>query len=182
VELGARFQTEFPLWGRLGVELAADAGPRWGEQFQLTAHDVVVKERPCKKGKPRKPKIHLRIDWQIDPDAKAGTVRRKWPKGNKRRKAGVSEISITGFALHTALLARRDAALREQAAGSNPEALLFPTHTGEMFFYTSFSNDYFAPAALAATGRTSAGSGWPTSGTSVPTAGTGSPRTACSST
>lgn len=35
-ELGA----VFPAWGELAVEFAADAGPRWGEQFQLTADDV----------------------------------------------------------------------------------------------------------------------------------------------
>lgn len=140
--------------GRLAAELAADSGPRWAEQFQLTAEDVKhTPARTTKKGKVQKARVHLQIDWQIDSGAKAGGKRRKPPKGKKRRRAGVGAVSITGYQLHDALLARAAEAKREQAAGTNPEALLFPTENGDLFFYTAFSNDYFKPAALAA--------GWP---------------------
>jgi len=140
--------------GRLAVELAADAGPRWGELFQLTAGDVVVTPgRVTKKGKAKPATVHLRIDWQVDPAGTAETGRRKRPKGDKTRRSGVGEVSVTGYRLHEALLARREQALAEQAEGTNEQALLFPTETGKMFFYTAFSNDYFKPAAIAA--------GWP---------------------
>lgn len=154
IALGEQLQLLLP-WGRLAPELAADCGARWGEMFQLTAYDVVVTPAVySKKGKlKQRAKVHVKIDWQVDPAGEANSARRKRPKGYKRRKAGVGETSITGYALHKALLARRDEALREQAAGKNEQALLFPTETGKMFHYTAFINDYFKPAALAA--------GWP---------------------
>ena len=137
--------------GLLVAELAADAGPRWGELFQVTADDVITPNSELtKKGKPKKARLHIKIDWQIDSGAKAGENHRKPPKGNKRRKAAVGEVSITGYALHVALLARVAQARQERVDGANPEALLFPTEDGDLFFYTAFSNVYFRPAAIAA--------------------------------
>jgi hypothetical protein len=40
VTLSAQLRMRFPLWGELVPELAANSGPRWGEQFELTADDV----------------------------------------------------------------------------------------------------------------------------------------------
>lgn len=150
VDLGRELQL---LWrcGQLATELAADAGPRWGELFQLTANDVVYRPSTTgRNGKRTKARLHLVIDFQIDPASEAGGERRKPPKGNKKRKAGVSEISITGYRLHAALLARVAVALQERKDGINPEALLFSTVSGDIFFHTAFSNDYFKAAALAA--------------------------------
>lgn len=70
-------------WGRLAPEVAANCGPRWGEQFQLTADDThpdgcTITDQP-----------HLHIDWQIDSGARAGDLggRRCPPKGDKTRIA-----------------------------------------------------------------------------------------------
>jgi hypothetical protein len=143
--LGDAFQERF-AWGRLAVELAADSGPRWGEQYQLTAHDVV---------RTSKGRVRLRIDWQVDPAARVrdGGDRRKRPKGEKTRTAGVRARTTTGYSLREELLARRQAALSEQAAGTNPQALLFPTKTGKMWHHSAWQRQLFAPAAEAA--------GWP---------------------
>ena len=139
-----------PRWGALSVELAGGCGPRWGEQFQLTAYDVLESAEV----------VEIQINWQIDAKAKRkedGDAKqpdlRKLPKGEKTRVTTVPATSQTGFPLAQALLARRDAALAEQAAGVNPEALLFPTKTGKLFIHTAFSRDVFKPAAIAA--------GWP---------------------
>lgn len=139
----------YPLWGELAPELAANSGPRWGEQFQLTAHDVHVH------GCAAYPKPHIHIDWQIDPgaDATDPAGRRTLPKGHKTRHAPVAELSFTGYRLRDALAARVDAALAEQAAGTNPEALLFPALRGGLLWYTDFEADQLIPAMRAA--------GWP---------------------
>lgn len=129
-----------PLCGRLMVEFAADSGPRWAEQMQLTANDVVLGQRP-----------HVRIDHQLNEVAtrKNGKLRRKPPKGGKRRVTGLAELTLTGYPLRAEMLARRTAALAEQARGENPEALLFPLN-GRLLFSTEFHSDLFSPAAAAA--------------------------------
>jgi integrase len=145
--LGQQLNEVFPRWGRLAAELAAYCGPRWGEQFQLTAHDVVTTgAHPC-----------LVIDWQVDPMGHADDVgeRRKRPKGEKTRIVGIPEVTPTGFPLLRALVRRAETARREQAAEGayNPDGLLFPTVTGRLFHHSSFHTDYAVPAAIAA--------GWP---------------------
>ena len=121
--LGEQFQLLQPRWGALAVELAGGCGPRWGEQFQLTAHDVLHTADG----------LEIKIDWQIDGKANAkATSRRKLPKGEKTRITSVPAQSQTGYHLAQQLLRRRDEALAEQAAGKNPEALLFPTPTGKL--------------------------------------------------
>lgn len=142
--LGDELEARLPGRGRLAAELAADSGPRKGEMLQLTARDVL-----------RSPTVGLRIDWQFDDHANQtnGKPRRVRPKGRKTRVTGLAEASLTGNPLRTAMFARANAALAEQAAGHNPEALLFPTNTGRAFWATEFDSDIFVPAALAA--------GWP---------------------
>ena len=51
---------------------------------------------------------------------------------------GVHESSFTGFPVRAALQARVEVALKEQEAGTNPEALLFPAERGGLLWYTSF--------------------------------------------
>jgi integrase len=143
--LGTELLAFFPLWGRLAPELAAASGPRWGELLQLTAYDVLLTGR----------KPLLLIHFQIDPAAsvRRGDDRRKLPKGEKTRETGIPKVTFTGYPLLKELKKRRKQALREQAAGTNPEALLFPAARGGMLHHTGFMNDYFAKAAIAA--------GWP---------------------
>lgn len=118
VVLGRELARLYPLWGELAPELAANSGPRWGEQFQLTAPDAHLH------GCAADASPHLHLDWQIDPGADAADPvgRRTLPKGHKTRLAPVAELSFTGYRLRDALAARVEAALTEQAAGTNPEA------------------------------------------------------------
>lgn len=147
VRLGEELAVVFPEWGRLAVELAAASGPRWGEQFQLTAIDVHLDPEDYKAAGRARP--FMDIESQIDPEARVagGGDRRKAPKGEKIRSTGVPQTTITGYPLLEELRLRRLAALAEQAAGSNPEALLFPTKTGKLFHHTSFNTKYLLPAA-----------------------------------
>lgn len=136
----------FPTWGELAPEVAANCGPRWGEQFQLTAGDVHLT------GCPQERDPHLHIDWQIDPGAAADDPngRRTRPKGNKTRLAPVPRLSFTGYPLQDRLQARAEAALAEQGAGRNPQALLFPAARGGLLWYTRFEAKALLPAMRAA--------------------------------
>jgi integrase len=149
IALSTQLARCFPSWGELAPELAANAGPRWGEQFQLTAADVHLD------GCAGYSHPHFHIDWQIDPGAGATSSagRRTRPKGHKTRVAPIPELSFTGFRLRDALTARVEAALAEHAAGTNPEALLFPADRGGLLWYTGFESHQLIPAMRAA--------GWP---------------------
>ena len=107
-------------------ELAANSGPRWGEQFQLTADDVHTD------GCPRAAEAHLHLDWQLDAGAHAADPagRRCRPTGDKTRIAPLPRESFTGYPLRTAVEDRLTAARAEQRGAANPEALLFPTRRG----------------------------------------------------
>jgi hypothetical protein len=149
VALGDALGERFGPWGRIAPEVASNCGPRWGEQFQLTADDVhpdgcQVVDDP-----------HLHIDWQIDSGARAGDPggRRCPPKGDKTRIAPLPGESFTGFALRSALADRVATARREQESGLNLEALLFPAKTGRLWWHSSFDSDVLLPAMRAA--------GWP---------------------
>lgn len=144
-QAGNELAKHFP-WGKLAVELAASGGLRWGEQFQLTAHDVVTSDGGH---------LMLRIHHQIDSSARTtrGDDRRKLPKGEKTRETGLSRTTLTRYPLRKEMLRRRDIALREQAEGINPEALLFPASEGGMHHHSAFMSKHFRPAAMAA--------GWP---------------------
>jgi hypothetical protein len=134
-----------PAWGALAPELAVGTGLRWGEQYQLTAHDLHLDTpHPC-----------VEVNWQINVAAKANDQegRRKLPKNEKVRTVAVPVTTFTGFPLLDELRKRRAQALREQRAGTNPEALLFPSATGNLFHHTVFHRTILKPAALAA--------GWP---------------------
>ena len=143
VMLGEMLELLAPAWGRLAPEMAADCGLRWGEQFQLVADDVSWTNGT----------LAIRVDWQINPGARRskGDDPRSLPKGGKTRITGVSSgTTVTGFRLEDALVARQAAARAEQAAGTNPEALLFPAPKGGLFHHSSFASNHFQHAALAA--------------------------------
>jgi hypothetical protein len=126
---GEELSRFFPKWGRLAPEVGASCGPRWGEMFQLTAYDI---DRSGQKPK-------LLIYAQIDPagSVRRGDDRRKLPKGEKTRETGIPEVTFTGYPLRAELEKRRIQALAEQAAGLNPEALLFPAAKGGMHHHSS---------------------------------------------
>jgi integrase len=140
--LGQALGEVVPDWGRLAPEVAATIGPRWGEQFQLTAHDI------HRDGCAAHPQPHGHIDWEVNPAGKTTPEhgRRSRPKGDKTRVVPIPVLSITGYPLREELLARCDAALAEQNAGRNPEALLFPAARGGMQWHSSFSTDLLIPA------------------------------------
>jgi hypothetical protein len=72
----------FPRWGELAPELAANSGPRWGEQFQLTAHDVHLDG--CGTFGP----AHVHVDWQVD-----GSGSDDHPRGRRvRPKNGTTRV------------------------------------------------------------------------------------------
>lgn len=147
VRIGEELASAFPKWGRLAPECAAGCGLRWGEQFQLTAYDVFVEESDYTRAGRKRP--FIAVDWQVDQSAKksAGDSRRKLPKGEKTRTVGIPAVSFTGYRLLEALRLRRAQALAEQAAGTNPEALMFPSKTGKILHHTAFNTDYLVPAA-----------------------------------
>lgn len=155
--LGGALAAVFPAWGELAVELAADAGPRWGELFQLTADDVrpLVDRALITEAQQDGALVEIDINWQIDSAASRRNAEdpRCLPKGRKTRRTLVGSRSVTGYPTAVRLLERADAARAEQAAGSNPEALLFPAPGGGLFHYTEFANDFLAEALVEA--------GWP---------------------
>ena len=74
-------------------------------------------------------------------------------ESRKTRIAPLPPTSFTGYPLLGAVTARCIGARREQTAGTNPQALLFPSTTGKLWWHTGFATDLFVPAARAA--------GWP---------------------
>lgn len=150
--LGDELGKHFTSWGKLSVEIAANVGLRWGEQFQLTTPDVHLDG--C--GALDSPHVH--VNFQIDAGADAGdgsrTARLAPSTGRKTRIVGVSSISFTGYGLHEALAARVAAANAEKRAGYNPDSLLFPAQRGGMIWHSAFSDDHLHPAMKAAA--------WPT--------------------
>ncbi|WP_222272349.1 hypothetical protein [Modestobacter marinus] len=164
IALRAEFAGARPAWGALAVELGCGSGPRWGEEFQLTAYDVHLggccradqpSTKKIKKKRKEKFRPHIHIDWQIDPGANAGDAngRRCRPKGGKRRTIPIPKKTFTGYPLRVQLAKRVGQALAEQAAGTNPEALLFPAARGGLQWYSSFNDDLLLPAMERA--------GWP---------------------
>ncbi|WP_341229739.1 hypothetical protein [Nocardioides salarius] len=137
-----------PSWGDLAPEFAANTGARWGEQFQLTANDI------CLEGCADDPSAHAHVLWQVNP---AGTAaandRRCAPKGDKSRRIPITIESFTGYPLREGLRHRVEQARGEREAGTNPEALIFPSARGGLLWYTAFVADLLLPAMEAA--------GWP---------------------
>lgn len=134
-----------PAWGELASEFAANTGARWGEQFQLTAEDT------CLEGCSEDPAAHAHVNWQINPAGKARDGdRRCTPKGDKSRRIPLPRVSFTCYPLRDAVRQRTEQARSEQAAGTNPEALLFPATQGGLLWYTAFVADILLPAMEAA--------------------------------
>ncbi|QBX56784.1 hypothetical protein EXE58_15870 [Nocardioides seonyuensis] len=121
-------------WGALAPELAANCGPRWGEQFQLRAPDVHLDG--CEEAQ----QPHFHIDWAVDPGAPANCPngRRARPKGDKTRIAPLPTESFTGTRLKAMVVSRLEAVRAEQHSGVNPDALLFPAPRGGIWWHSAF--------------------------------------------
>lgn len=144
IALGDALEALCPGWGKLAVEIAHGTGLRWGEQFALTADHVGDEDGI----------VVLAVQWQIDTNGgSAARGRRSHPKGGKTRDVPVFSPSVTGYDLAGALRARAETARQEQAAGRNPDALLFPAPRGGLWHHTSWNNDRLAEAMVKA--------GWP---------------------
>lgn len=115
--------------------LAAGAGLRIGEQFQLRADDIVE----------HRGHLLVRVDWQWS----TGPGRRARPKTRKRRVVPVPPVRLDGYPLEDALRERARIARAEQAAGANPEGLLFPAPEGGMW-WSSNLNELLVAAQKAA--------------------------------
>lgn len=78
-------------------------------------------------------------------DARAGQGTQP-PKGNKIRDIAIPRTAPAGFSLLKWLPKRIDDAMREQALGWNPRALLFPNLSGGVFGEQNLRNRVWAPA------------------------------------
>lgn len=150
IGLGRELEVDFPLWGRLAVEFAANSRPRWGEQFQLTAYDVHLRGcartttvRTCTSTGRSTPAAT-----PSDRRVGAACPRATGPGSSLSRRP---RSRATRCVLHSR--ARVLVALLEQEAGSNPEALLFPANRGGLLWYTAFETKKLVPAMRRA--------GWP---------------------
>ncbi|MDM7853647.1 site-specific integrase [Cellulomonas alba] len=136
VALAETMQLRVP-WGELAVHTAIGAGLRQGEQFQLTADDIVRRGNGWV----------IRVFWQWSTNAATG--RRRLPKNRKRRWVPVLRLTRDEYPLLEKLLERAEEAQAEQRAGTNPDALLFPAPQGGMW-WTSNLNELITESQKAA--------------------------------
>ena len=124
---------------------AAYTGLRQGELFALTAAQVDQATRV------------------IDVDRKvievAGQLTGGAPKGRKRRKSIYPARTPAGYPLAERIAARTQQARAEQAAGTNPAGLLFPSPRGTWWRSSNFDRRVLAPAYRLAGWRDAAGNG-----------------------
>jgi hypothetical protein len=124
-------------WRGLMVELAAYSGPRWSELMAFTTQSVRPDSRK------------LAVRWRVDyPTGKQPQL--ALPKMAKRRTTIFPEVSPTGYEVEEQLRRRVEEAEREQAEGTNPLGLLFPSGAGTWMRTGNFHRDIFEKAALAA--------------------------------
>ena len=124
---------------------AAYTGLRQGELFALTAAQVDPAARV------------------IDVDRKvievAGQLTGGAPKGRKRRKTIYPARTPQGYPLAEVIAARLQSARAEQAAGTNPLGLLFPSPRGTWWRSSNFDRRVLAPAYYLASWRDEHGNG-----------------------
>jgi integrase len=136
-----------PRWGlyELMVQFAAYTGLRWGELAALTAA-------------------------QVSPEARAVAVDRKVieirgqlyveaPKNRKWRQAVYPSLTPRGWPLADMVTARIAAVSAEQAAGANPQGLMFPASAGGYWRSSNFRRRVLEDGYLAAGWRAADGAG-----------------------
>jgi hypothetical protein len=143
--------------GKLGQALAAG---RHGERDELMAYTAAYS------GLRRGELVALTID-QVDQAARVIVVDRKVvevaghlyvepPKGRKRRKTIYPRVTPGGYPLAERLAVRIAAARFEQAAGTNPLGLVFPSPGGKHWRSSNFNRNVLKRAYLAAGWRSEA--------------------------
>jgi integrase len=124
---------------------AAYAGLRQGELFALTAAQVAPAARV------------ITVDRKVV--EVAGKLYLEAPKGRKRRSTIYPARTPAGYPLADRLAARMEEALAEQAAGTNPLGLMFPSPRGTWWRSSNFDRRVLAPAYQAAGWRGPGGDG-----------------------
>jgi integrase len=129
----------------LMANFAAYTGLRWGELAALTAAQIHPATRT------------------VDVDRKVieigGKLFAEAPKGRKRRRTIYPSCTPQGYALADLVAARVLEACAEQEAGTNPDALMFPSPRGTYWRSSNFARRVLAPAYLAVGWRDTTGKG-----------------------
>jgi len=129
----------------LMANTAAYSGLRWGELTALTVPQVDAAARV------------ITVDRKVVDIA--GRLYVEAPKNRKNRKTVYPVRTPAGYPLAERLAARIEAARAEQAAGTNPLGLIFPSPTGRHWRSSNFSRNVLKPAYLAIGWRDAAGNG-----------------------
>jgi integrase len=120
----------------LMVNFAAYTGLRWGELVALTADRVDQELR------------QVAVDWKVI--EVRGRLYVEPPKGRKRRRTIYPSHTPAGYPLARMVAIRVAEVRQEQAAGRNPEGIMFPTPTGKYWRSSNFNRRVLKTAFLAA--------------------------------
>jgi len=120
----------------LMANTAAYSGLRWGEMAALTITQV-----------DRTPRV-ITVDRKVI--EVAGHLYIEAPKGRKYRRTIYPRSTPAGYPLAERLASRIEEARAEQAAGTNPLGLIFPSPTGKIWRSSNFSRNVLKRAYLAA--------------------------------
>ena len=120
----------------LMVNFAAYTGLRWGELVALTTHRIDQELR------------QVAVDWKVI--EVRGHVYIELPKGRKRRRAIYPCETPAGYPLAQMIAIRVAEVRQEQAAGRNPEGIMFPTPTGKYWRSSNFNRRVLKTAFLTA--------------------------------
>jgi integrase len=124
---------------------AAYTGLRWGELAALTVDQVDQDTRV------------VAVDRKVIEIG--GKLYLELPKGRKRRRTIYPRVTPAGYPLAQKAAARLGQARAEQAAGTNPLGLFFPSPRGAYWRSSNFARRVLAPAYLAAGWRDPDGTG-----------------------
>jgi integrase len=129
----------------LMASTAAYSGLRWGELTALGIHQVDTGSRV------------ITVDRKVV--EVAGHLYVEAPKCRKYRRTIYPRRTPAGYPLADRLAARIEAARAEQAAGTNPLGLIFPSPTGKHWRSSNFNRSILQRAYLAAGWRDGDGNG-----------------------
>ena len=124
---------------------AAYSGLRWGELTALTITEVDPAARV------------IAVDRKVV--EVAGHLYIEAPKNRKRRRTIYPRITPAGYPLAERLAARLEQARAEQAVGTNPLGLIFPSPTGKHWRTSNYCRQVLKAAYLAAGWRDRCGNG-----------------------
>jgi integrase len=129
----------------LMAQTAAYTGLRWGELTALTTSQVDQIARV------------IAVDRKVV--EVAGHLYVEAPKNRKRRRTIYPRLTPGAYPLAQRLAERSEQARAEQAAGTNPLGLLFPSPTGKHWRSSNFNRNVLKRAYLAAGWRDASGNG-----------------------